>query len=294
MQKNCPICSKEMIQKISNYNYQCLPCDYWSADLPYEINTTSKEIFGESEENDQYISFLDAIRIQNFNILLNRIDEFYHGKKLKILDVGCATGLFLKVAQSRGHQVVGLEPNPKMAKSSQKKGLNVINGYFPNDISDQNKFDIIIFNDVFEHIPDLSIILSGVNDRLDKNGMLIINLPNSNGFFFKLGAILYKVGFTNLWDRLWQKMFYTPHLHYFNEKSLNKYVSKYSFKTFSPTLSLDILSIDGLWDRISADKDVTFFKKIFLYVATITVYPFLNLFPKDAFASFYKRVSDVE
>lgn len=285
----CPICSKAMPASVSDWNFYCVNCDYWAADLKYDIASESDEIFDSSRNDGEVIGFLDAIRIQNFNILLDRIREILGNKPLRILDVGCATGLFIQVATARGHSVLGLEPNPKMAAAAKGKGFDVIGGYFPDAITDDHCFDLIIFNDVFEHIPELSGIVAGVKRKLREKGLLVINLPNSDGLLFVFGRILFGLGITKLWDRLWQKMFYTPHLHYFNKKSLDKYLSKHGLSPCSSSIELSVMSISGLWARVSVDRSASFAKKIAMYVSALSVYPFLQFFPKDTFAAFYKK-----
>lgn len=276
-----------MASRISSWNFYCSSCDYWSADLPYDISSENNDLFNLDQEKEEAISFLNAVRTKNFNILLNQIKKIFGDKPLKILDIGCATGLFIQMASSRGHHAVGIEPNPKMASISKNKGLNVINGYFPEAIENGELFDLIIFNDVFEHIPELSNTMAGLKDKLKTDGLLIINLPTSDGFLFHLGKILYKLRITTLWDRLWQKMFYTPHLHYFNVSSLNKWVAQFGFDVKSKQIELDVLSISGLWKRISVDKNNYFLKNLVVYCAVLLLNPLLRLFPKDTVANFY-------
>lgn len=276
-----------MSQRIAPWAFYCSPCDYWSANLAYDIQSTSDEIFSGGDE--EAISFLDSLRIRNFNILLDKAEATLGATKLSILDVGCATGLFVAVATARGHSVLGLEPNPRMAASAKEKGLNVIEGYFPDALPSDIAFDLITFNDVFEHIPHLSGIMDGIKSRLKPNGLLVLNLPNSKGLLFRMGQIAYKLGVTNLWHRLWQTMFYTPHLHYFNSKSLDAFVSRFGMKACSSSIELPTMSISGLWGRVSADKKTSFPKKVFTYSSALAVYPVLQFFPQDTFAAFYKK-----
>ena len=66
--------------------------------------------------------------------------------------------------------------DPKYVEYSNKNGIRTIQG----DIStiQSEKFDLIIYNHVFEHINDLSEELMVVSDRLDKSGLLYIEVPS--------------------------------------------------------------------------------------------------------------------
>lgn len=120
-------------------------------------------------------------------------------------------------------------------------------------------------------------------------GLLVISLPSSDGLLFVLGRVFFGLGITKLWDRLWQKMFYTPRLHYFNKKSLDKYILRYGFNSCSSSIELSVMSIAGLWARVSVDRSTSLARKTAMYVAALCVYPFLQFFPKDTFAAFYKK-----
>jgi SAM-dependent methyltransferase len=197
----------------------------------------------------------------------------------------------LKIAGVRGHIATGVEPNPIMAKIASDKGYNVVNGYFPAAIQPTSKFDVIIFNDVFEHIPDLNEILNNCKIFLNDDGVLIISLPNSGGVFFRLAKMLATVGITGPWNRLWQVMFYTPHLHYFGSGSLDGLLMKHDFMNQSKTIEIEAVSLSGLWDRLAIDNSRRLLTRVFLYIGIVVFYPITKLFEQDAFFSIYKRKS---
>jgi len=191
--------------------------------------------------------------------------------------------LFLKIAKSNGYEVTGVEPNPVMAQLARTQNLNVLEGLFPDVLVKENKFDFIIFNDVFEHIEDLDSILSSVHHHLNKAGKLIINIPNSNGFIYRLPSILAKIGYKTPWDRLWQTMFYTPHLHFFNPENLKNYLKSYNFELSVKPVNLDTINTSKLWKRLSLDISTTKLEKICQFITITILSPFLKILPADAF-----------
>lgn len=289
LEKLCPICSKSMQNIICSWAYYCETCGYWASSLQPNIDSQNDFIFSAERNDKNVISFLDAIRIKNFNTILDKIDSKGAHRALNILDVGCASGLFLKIAAERGHKATGIEPNPVMAKIASKNGFDVVNGYFPEAIQPTSKFDVIIFNDVFEHIPDLKEILKSCMLFLSEDGLLIISLPNSSGIFFQLAKLLAGVGISGPWNRLWQVMFYTPHLHYFNSESLDSLLTKYDFINQSESIAIDALSLSGLWDRLAIERSRNLLARIFLYIGIVAFYPITKLFEQDAFFSVYSK-----
>lgn len=286
----CPICSSKMSNRVCNWTFYCNSCDYWASFLEQNINSQDDYIFSEERNDSQVISFLDSIRIENFNIILDDVELNHDKKVLRILDVGCASGLFIITAGRRGHVVTGIEPNPIMAKIALEKGFDVINGFFPAAISSASKFDMIIFNDVFEHIPDVNEILYSCSDFLNDNGVLVINLPNSRGVFFRLAKMLAIVGLMGPWQRLWQIMFYTPHVHYFSGYSLDKLLKNYNFRNGAEARQLEAVSLTGLWGRLAIDKSNNLIIRSLLFVGIVLAYPLIKFFEKDAFYSIYKKL----
>ena len=287
--KNCISCNKPMPIKVSSWTYQCSECKYWFSLLNVSIDDTDSYLYSEDRDDEKIISFLDHIRKKNFTIILNEIEKLFVEKKLNILDVGCASGLFMKMADLEGHHVVGIEPNFFMAKIARNDGLRVLDGYFPDSLNKSYIFDVIIFNDVFEHIPDIDRIAEACKDHLVTGGAIVINLPNSDGILFRIAKNLYRIGIRSPWERLWQKMFNTPHLHYFNPKSLSKFLNKHGYHQVTKVTMLDTFTLDGLWERISIDRSVNIVNRIFLYLSIAFSIPIIKIFTQDAFFVICKK-----
>jgi len=217
---------------------------------------------------------LEAVRRKNFKFICNIIKEKFPKAKT-ILDVGCSKGIFLKVAQDEGFSVTGVEPSEHLAKETRSYGFNVVNDFFPQtENHSHKKYDIIIFNDSLEHIPNLSKILQGIKTHLTEGGWAIINLPTSEGLIFKTAAILYKLGIKSPYYRTWQKGFPSPHIHYFNLQNLKKLFENNGF-AMNYSSYLPCYTIQGLWKRLSCKS--SFIVSIFTWLFLVLLYPLISI-----------------
>ena len=96
-----------------------------------------------------------------------------------ILDIGCSTGLFLDVAKSQGWKTYGLELNLVESEISRNKGHIISNDLLQTAIFEE-KFNIISFWDVFEHLKDGGETLRLSKDLLTSDGVILIQIPSSD------------------------------------------------------------------------------------------------------------------
>ena len=280
---HCICCKTKLEPSLSNYTFYCKACNYWASNLVPDIASEKLQLGNNiGRETDIDISHLDYIRRPNFEKILRYIGRLNKKENPKILDIGCGSGLFMQVSKELGLDIIGIEPNTLMFDAALKKGLDVRKGYFPEQLKQDEKFDVIILNDVFEHLENNDDLLKAVRIHLNPEGRLIINVPNADGVIFKIAKILRRFGVEKIWDRLWQKMFYTPHLHYFSPKSLSIILKNHNFALIQCDIRLQTLSVKGLWKRLSVDTSSSVSQKIIILIATLFIYPLLALGQPDS------------
>ena len=258
------------------WHWECPKCGYENAELEPAINQTiaHEQIDEQSREKG-----LRSLRIDNFNKLLQAIVK--NGQNSgTILDVGCAHGWFLEAAKNNGFEVLGIEPDLNVYKATSERGLPVRQGFFPGALSANEKFDVIVFNDVFEHIPDVEAVLAGCRAHLNAGGMLVLNLPSSQGVFYKLARLLSRLGFNGFFERLWQKGLPSPHLHYFNSKNLHRLLQDNDFEVVAAG-RLSTLRLKGLFTRVSYTGDHSLPVRLLICLAVALAFPILLLMPSD-------------
>ena len=98
----------------------------------------------------------------------------------RVLDVGCGTGsISFLIRDIRRCTVVGVEPHAERARKARSRGIDVaaseLNG---NSASTLGRFDVVLFADVLEHMPDPLSTLRLSRDLLKARGCLIASIPN--------------------------------------------------------------------------------------------------------------------
>jgi SAM-dependent methyltransferase len=198
-------------------------------------------------------SGLMDIRVQNFELVLDAVAKVRPLPGASVLDVGAAHGWFVQAAARRGAEATGIEPDPVVAAIAQGRGVPVHVGWFPDDLPAGETYDVITFNDVFEHLPDPDEVLDRCLERLRPGGCVVLNLPDVGGLGFRLSRALRRVHVRGPYERLWQVGFPSPHLWYFSRRGLVSLLARHGMR--APVVSsLPSVTRRGLWQRVHFDR----------------------------------------
>ncbi len=107
----------------------------------------------------------------------------------RLLDIGCAGGVFLDEARQRGFEVTGIELNASMALHARSKyGLEVMNARLEEvDFHTWNaNFDVIVLLDSLEHIPAPNAAIQKTAQWVKLAGYLFIRGPLANSRIARL------------------------------------------------------------------------------------------------------------
>jgi 2-polyprenyl-3-methyl-5-hydroxy-6-metoxy-1,4-benzoquinol methylase len=97
----------------------------------------------------------------------------------KVLDFGCGTGEFLKLAKDKGCTVTGIEPGEDYAKFAREThGLNVINSPWQQVTLPAGGMDVISCNQVLEHLRDPMAAIAAINRWLKMGGVFYASVPD--------------------------------------------------------------------------------------------------------------------
>lgn len=118
-----------------------------------------------------------------FNGLFKPLDKYIREVKIgKVLDAGCAYGLMLKKFPL-SWQKFGLDISDYAIGVAKKKVPEAL--FFSRSIDgdlpfEENFFDLVLLNDVLEHLKNPEIALRNIYKILKRGGILYITTPNLN------------------------------------------------------------------------------------------------------------------
>ncbi len=98
----------------------------------------------------------------------------------RVLDVGCGTGALSVVLRDVNRaEVKGIEPDVARAALARERGLDVVTGVLAPALLDTlGTFDVVIYADVLEHLPDPLGELVKVAPFVRPGGVVIVSVPN--------------------------------------------------------------------------------------------------------------------
>jgi SAM-dependent methyltransferase len=194
-QISCPVCKLNniiLLYRGSAVLYRCRQC-----------GIIFNQAFREISYNDDY--FTDQYRKQYGRTYIEDFENIYRTSagrlrrilkyrkeindigRLRLLDIGSASGFFLKAAQDSGiEDLLGIEISGfASGYCAEKLGINVINASF-SEISLPGNFDIITAWYFIEHSPDPESIVTRIYNSLKQGGVFAFSVPSFFGpqFFF--------------------------------------------------------------------------------------------------------------
>lgn len=278
---DCPACGTELSAGVCDWHMICARCSYEGSSL--EARILDQAAGGDLDETLREDA-LQPLRTRNFARIAQWIRDSASSlggveAAPKLLDVGCAHGWFLQ-EMSPGFTCVGIEPDPNLAHVAGESGMNIRTGFFPEALDEGERYDVVVFNDVLEHIPDIDSTLAACFRHLNPGGLLVVNAPDADGFLYRLSKVLAGVGRPSYFERLWQKGFPSPHVHYLDSASVQRMAVNHGFLPIE-SHRLASVSAAGLHSRIRYSKDVSAVKAAALTLFVGALIPFLSVLPSD-------------
>ena len=113
---------------------------------------------------------------------------------LRILDVGCGTGLNAQRLVGMGHTVVGIDVSTVAIEQFRQKGfegfVHDITKDGPDGTLTPGSFDLVFASEVIEHVPDTETFLRNVARIVRPGGLLILSTPNSAFWAYRLMSLI--------------------------------------------------------------------------------------------------------
>lgn len=111
-------------------------------------------------------------------------DEFEakHGRKPKMIDVGCGYGRILHLFDLMGFEVEGIDLDPKAVDHVRSTFGYRVERRHLSDTASLGKYDAVTLIHVIEHFPDLETSMRQVVDLIAPGGCLVVETPWADDF----------------------------------------------------------------------------------------------------------------
>ncbi|MFZ4590127.1 MAG: bifunctional glycosyltransferase/class I SAM-dependent methyltransferase [Ignavibacteria bacterium] len=143
----------------------------------------------------------------------------------RILDVGCGDGLFAEHISGKNYKVgVDFIQESENTKMNFRKFFQYdLNLGLPEELKSEEKFDYVLFLDILEHLLDFEKLLIDAKKYLNKDGKIIVSLPNFVNIYVRLNMMIGRVPLADkgILDR--------THLHLFTYKIIKQLLKKYNY-----------------------------------------------------------------
>lgn len=144
-----------------------------------------------------------------------KLVEVFELENKRIFEIGASNGVLLKYLKDFGNnQVFGVEPSSKLCEDARKFGVNLTPQFFNKEYvnNSSEKYDCVIVRHVLEHIHELEEFVQLIAEILDKDGIVVVEVPS-------LDEMIFQKNYSNIFHE---------HLNYFSERTLNYLFSKAS------------------------------------------------------------------
>ena len=242
---NCIICHTKPEFAFQKHGYTILVCPHcglYQTLLPGSYRQLLKTYYAKgyftgSLNRAGYANYVadSSVIYRNAQGYLNLIDRHrLIGRRL--LDVGCATGIFLQAARHRGFRVTGIDASKYAVNLAQKIfGHQVKLGTLSTVKFSPQSFDILTLFDVFEHLHDPLKDIRHCHQLLKTGGLLVINTGNTHSFLAKLEKAR------------WHFFIPPQHLFFYSDTNLKQLLHLNGFKTLAVYNTGKYISLRYLW-----------------------------------------------
>jgi len=164
---------------------------------------------------------------QTYSVIMRpEMAQFLPNEYSKVLEIGCNTGNFVQY-MSKPCEYWGIEPFEEAANVAKSKMDRVLIGFYDkvaNEILD-NYFDLIIANDVIEHLEQPWDFLQSIKKKMTINASIVLSIPNVR-YYDNLRKIL----FHKDWKYEDFGILDITHLRFFTEKSIIRLLNENGFE----------------------------------------------------------------
>lgn len=246
--RSCSVCASAHVERrycgVKDYEYgtyhevdflRCQTCGLLTQD-PLPSPKLIPSFYPRSYRSHGHVekkSLFSVLKYVQLWLYAIKIEHIVHqNKNAKVLEIGCGNGSLLMMLQRRGFsRLWGTDVSTVSAQALTQKGVVFRSANIEKKFPFGMSFDLIILNQVFEHLLDPLFVLARCKKHMAKNGKIIIATPNSSAIDLVL--------FRNYWDGLNAPR----HFYLFSVKAMEIVRAKMGFQSLTSL----VLPDPGMW-----------------------------------------------
>jgi 2-polyprenyl-3-methyl-5-hydroxy-6-metoxy-1,4-benzoquinol methylase len=183
---------------------------------PTHVSAKAKTKSCDSSANYVQLDQEELARRQESLGILKKVQALNASRDVRVLDVGCGAGSFLKTLSKEGYKrIEGIEFSKFAAERAAKEtGATVHHGALHEADLPDNTYDIVNATEVIEHVRDPLKFFEKVRKILVPGGLFVYSTGNQRGNYARfLGP-------------QWPYLIPEGHLFYFNPQTIQAYFHK--------------------------------------------------------------------
>jgi 2-polyprenyl-3-methyl-5-hydroxy-6-metoxy-1,4-benzoquinol methylase len=167
---------------------RCRLCGHWFADNQMDMSGLYDGEYAATTYGDKMLETFQRIislppdqsdntarikRIQDFSL-----SHFKKDRKIRLLDVGAGLGVFPHAVKRIGWHCTAIDPDSRAVEHMRNNvGVEAVCGDFMQ-VSGLDKYEIITFNKVLEHVYDPVAMLAKSKEFLSPGGFIYVEVPD--------------------------------------------------------------------------------------------------------------------
>lgn len=234
----CRLCDADAwdtLVALSGYSVlRCQRCSFVFSDLP---DSEIPGLYDEAYFQDEFGPYFSAcFGSADAQLLESRFADYAsclekYKQPGRVLEVGCAAGLFLDTLRRRGWTAEGAELSPHAAEAAREHtGLPIHVGDFSSLDLPAASYDSVCMLDMLEHLGDPAEGLRRARALLRAEGVLFLVLPDYRNLTTWLAMFAYRASGGRL-DYPASRVHQIYHVSYFTAESISRLLSEQGFET---------------------------------------------------------------
>jgi 2-polyprenyl-3-methyl-5-hydroxy-6-metoxy-1,4-benzoquinol methylase len=150
------------------------------------------------------------------------------GRNQEVLDIGCGEGFLAVELAKNGNRITGVDALPEAAETS------ALSDYYSADLDqgldevvrrlNGKRFDRVLLLDILEHLRNPERILAQCHYLVEKNGQVIVSVPNIANLHVRLLLLLGKFNYTE------RGILDSTHVRFFTRKTARSILEKAGYR----------------------------------------------------------------